>query len=235
MKKILNILSKFNKKKQINVSNNIISSITELTLDKFIICVCDGNLSVLVKDWFLVKEKNVYEAWENIYTEYVNAIEDKEQRYILRLTKEINLLQCKLVMIHSIINTISTEYQLTGKSDEKLLANLRKYINVTGKFDPNDTDGYMRDLEFVIANYKRLMIEFQTKKIEYEKLIPKNSKSKVDRKYFDSIITQISKHMKSIIDPKNITVSLFVAMMMDMKTEAERIEKEIKKAKQHGK
>ena len=41
--------------------------------------------------------------------------------------------------------------------------------------------------------------------------------------------------MKSIVDPKNITVSLFVSMMMDMKTEAERIDKEIKKAKQHGK
>lgn len=232
MKRLFTILFK---KKQIDISSHVINSITELTLDKFIMCVCDGNLSVLVKDWFLVKEKNIYDAWENIYTEYVNAIEDKEQRYILKLTKEINLLQCKLVMIYSIINTISTEYQLTGKSDEKLLANLKKYINVTGKFDPNDTDGYMRDLELVIANYKRLMTEFQTKKIEYEKLIPKNSKSKVDRKYFDSIITQISKHMKSIVDPKNITVSLFVSMMMDMKTEAERIDKEIKKAKQHGK
>lgn len=232
MKKLFKILFK---KKQANISESIIHSITELTLDKFILCVCDGNLSVLVKDWFMVKEKDVYDAWEKIYTEYVNAIEDKEQRYLLKLTKEINLLQCKLVMVNSIIKTIATEYQVTGNSDEKLIIQLRKFINVTGKFDPKDSEAYLRDLEVVIANYKRLMIEFETKKIEYEKLIPKTSKSKVDKKYFDSIITQISKHMKSIVDPKNITVSLFVAMMMDMRTEAEKIDKELKKAKSNAK
>lgn len=227
----------FKKKKPFSPKDQIIHSINELTVDKFIVCICDGNLTVLVKDWFNITKEEAFQdinqAWENIYTEYVEAMKDKEQKYLLRLTKEINLLQCKLVMIDTIVRTIAAEYQLTQTCDPKQIDNLRKYINVTGKFDPEDAISYARDLEMVIANSKRLLIEFETKKIEYEKLVPKNSKTKVDKKYFDDILTQLSKHMKSIIDPKNITVGFFVSMMNDMRSEIERIEKELRKVKNH--
>ena len=219
------------KKKPFNPKEQVIYSINELTVDKFILCMCDGNLSVLVKDWFSITDKDVMEAWENIYTEYVDAMKDKEQKYLLRLTKEINLLQFKLVMIDSIVRTIATEYHLTQKCDQKQIEQLKKYINVTGKFNPEDAESYVRDLETVIANSKRLLTEYETKKIEYEKLVPKNSKTKIDKKYFDDILTQLSKHMKSIIDPKNITVGFFVSMMNDMRNEIDRIEKELKKVK----
>ena len=158
------------KKKPFNPKEQVIYSINELTVDKFILCMCDGNLSVLVKDWFSITDKDVLEAWENIYTEYVDAMKDKEQKYLLRLTKEINLLQFKLVMIDSIVRTIATEYHLTQKCDQKQIEQLKKYINVTGKFNPEDAESYVRDLEIVIANSKRLLTEYETKKIEYEKL-----------------------------------------------------------------
>ena len=227
----------FKKKKPFSPKDQIIHTISELTLDKFIVCICDGNLTVLVKDWFNITKDEAFndinQAWENIYTEYVEAMKDKEQKYLLRLTKEINLLQCKLVMIDTIIRTIAIEFQLSHTCDHKQINALRKYINVSGKFDPEDAVSYARDLEMVIANSKRLLIEYQTKKLEYEKLVPVNSKTKVDKKYFDDILTQLSKHMKSIIDPKNTTVGFFVSMMNDMRNEIDRIEKELRKVKNH--
>ena len=95
MRWISKILPK--KKQPFNPKEQITHSISELTLDKFTICICEGNLLVLVKDWFNVTKEEAYhdilDAWDNIYSEYVTAMKDKEQKYLLRLTKEINLLQ----------------------------------------------------------------------------------------------------------------------------------------------
>jgi len=209
----------------------IISSITGLTLESFILCMCDGDLSVLAPGCVDVSDYDLLKAWESIYSEYVNAMKDKEQKYLLRLTKEINLLQYRITAINTIIQVMDMEYRVFKRRDEKMIVELKKYMVVTGQFNPEDAVSYMRDLEVIMANARRLMTEYETKQIEYDKLVPVNSKVKVDKKHFDDIITQLSKHMKSLINPKEITVSLFVSMMNDMRTEIDRIEKELRKAK----
>ncbi len=230
----------FSKNKEIQQTSKVdypvkklISSITDLTLDKFIDCMCDGNLSVLVLDHAEHSAVDLYKAWENIYTEYVEAMKDKEQKYLLRLTKEINLLQYRITAINIIIQVMDVEYQIFKRHDKKMIEELKRYMPVKGQFNPEDAASFTRDLELIVANSKRLMIEYETKKIEYDKLVPMNSKVRVDKKHFDDIITQLSKHMKSIINPKEITVSLFVSIMNDMRSEIDRIEKELRKVKTH--
>ena len=233
----MNLLKKISsfKKKPFNPKEQIIHSISELTLDKFIICICEGNLLVLVKDWFNVTKEKAYhdiiDAWDNIYSEYVTAMKDKEQKYLIRLTKEINLLQLKISTITAIVNVMEVEYQMFNKYDEKLVEELKKYMVITGKFDIRNAQQFTHDLATVVANLNRMLTEYETKKIEYDKLVPKNSKTKVDKRYFDDILTQLSKHMKTIVDPKNTTVGFFVSMMNDMRAEIARIELEMRKVK----
>lgn len=205
-----------------SLSTKLYLSITELTLDKFITCICDGNLSVLVKgDWYGLQEGDIIDAWESLYAQYIDCIKDKEQQYITRLLKEINLLQTKLDLIQLIVTRLSIEH------NQEILDELKKIIAVTGNFIIDDANSYLKDLERVVLNSKRLVVELENKKSEFEKLMPSSPAQKVDKQHFETVIIRVSKHMKFRVNKYEIMVSEFVAMIVDMRDTAEAMNREL--------
>lgn len=172
--------------------------------------MCDENYHVLVKKNG-VSEKEIKKAWDKIYDEYLNIIKDREQFYVMTLAKEISLIEFKITAINLCITFLSV------KKDEDVLNALKKLIPIYGQFDQNNEEKYINDLQSVINQSKRFIIELESKNIELNKLIPED-KSKVTRDYFDQIIWQLSKFTKYHIDKYKITVSEFARGMADMRS-----------------
>lgn len=197
-------------------------SIDTLPLDRFITCVCDQDLSVLVISGTPTPNE-LLSAWNDIYDEYVAAVNDKEQQHILRLTKEINCLEFDFKLIGLCVTRLEIEH-----SDE-VLGILKKLIPTNLKFNPADLEQYKKDLSLVISKSKRMIIEIENKRGELGKLAPEKG-SRVTRSEFDKVIVRASKFMAYKVDKKTTTVSEFVRIVDEMRKEADSIE-QINKAK----
>ena len=206
------------------LSGTLYLTIDELPLDCFIRCTCDGDLKALIitgdhDDMIL------YTAWESIYEQYVDALKDKDQMYILKLTKKINALEFDIKLIQLCIKRLSVEFSAD------VLAALKKVIPVPGKFNPDDAEQYAKDLSIAVTRSKSLILEIENKKGELSRVTPKKASEKMDRTAFDALIIRISKYMQFKVDKKKTTVSEFVQMIVDMREVAEAMEMESLKSK----
>ncbi len=202
------------------ISKNIISSASDLTLDKFIVCLCDNDLSVLVINWDYVTEDDIKKAWNNIRNEYISVLKDKQQIYLYELSKEVNLLEFKIQQINLCVKYLSIE------PNTEVLNELKKLVPVSGSFNPSDAQQYIKDLQLVINQSKRLIIQLDEKRKELEELMPKQSGVAISKEYFDKLIVQVSKYMHFQVVKQTTTVTQFANMISDMKMMAEAIKKE---------
>jgi hypothetical protein len=193
----------------------IITNASDLTLDKFIICICDENYHVLAKKNG-VKEIELKKAWSKIYDEYFNIIKDKEQSYIMTLYREINLIEFKINVINGCVSYLNIF------KDEEIVNILRQFIPVYGKFDENNEEQYNRDLQTVINFARKFIIELETKSIELNKLTPKEKQS-ITRDYFDQLIWELSKYVKYQINKYTISASEFARGIANMRSYYEHL------------
>ncbi len=199
-------------------------SIDTLPLDRFITCICDQDLLALVISGKPTPEELI-SAWNEIYDQYVIAVNDKEQQYILRLTKEINCLEFDYKLIGLCVTRLEIEH-----SDE-VLGILKKLVPSNIKFNPADIEQYKKDLSLIISKSKRMIVEIENKRGELGRLAPEKGE-RITRSEFDKMVVRASKYMQNRIDKKLTTVSEFVQIIDEMRKEADSIEN-INKSK-HG-
>ncbi len=182
--------------------------------------MCDNDLSVLVINWDFVTEEDIKKAWNKIRNEYISVIKDKQQIYLYELNKEIHLLEFKIQQINLCVKYLSIE------PNAEVLNELKKLVPVSGSFNPEDAQQYIKDLQLVINQSKRLIIQLDEKRKELEELMPKHSGASVSKEYFDKLIVQVSKYMHYQVVKQTTTVTQFANMISDMKMMAEAIKKE---------
>jgi hypothetical protein len=178
-------------------------------LNKFIVCICDEDYSGLIKTGTATSDQ-LLKAWNKIYDEYLTIIKDKEQSYLMQLTKEVYLLEFKINIINTIVTSLSIRH------DPEILKELKRWAPVWGQFNPGDEEKYLQELQTVINQNKRLIIELDSKSKELNDLIPKE-KTNVTREYFDKLLVSVSKYMKYQVSKYTASVSEFATMLADMR------------------
>ena len=207
-------------------SPNVYESIYVLTLDKFIDCLCDAKLKVLELPGKKASPQELSTAWQKIYEQYAECVQDSEQKYMTRLTKEINLLGTKLNLVNLILDRLST------KHSPEVLSELKKILNVPGKFDPNDGAQYKKDLGLAVSLSKQLFVKMKEKEAELQRLMPTAQEAgRINRSHFDSLLIQLSKHLKFQVNRRQVFVSEFIAMMADMRAAYDQFLKDQKTLK----
>src|SRR5437764_4635200 len=87
------------KKKSVKPEGKVIDSITELMLSDFIVCLLDKDYSSLATNKPSASEQELREAWEKIYSEYLDGIADSEQAAYIALSKEVIIMETRIQMI----------------------------------------------------------------------------------------------------------------------------------------
>jgi hypothetical protein len=187
-----------------------------LTLDKFIVCVCDENYHVLVKKNG-VKEWQIKKAWDKIYDEYLTILKDREQTYVMQLSRDVELLEFKLNIINFCIKYLDIKNSMNEETDNEVLEVLKQFIPIFYDLNDIDREDYINKLQVFINYSKRFIVELENKSIELEKLIPRNKK-KIEREYFDRLITQVSRYVKYQVSKYTISVSEFANLLADLRT-----------------
>lgn len=198
-------------------STKLYQHINELPLSRFIECLVDNNLKVLIISG--VPEEDVLnEAWANIYEQYVEAIGDSENKMYLRLLKDIAKLDNKLKIIELIVKVLATPYR--DNSAQELIMELNKLCNTNFKFnDPSE-------LQRCINRSKSIKIQLELKMAQFKEMQNKmESHNKMPtREYFLSILITLSDYSKYEITD-SITVYSFCERMKRFKHYCEQINK----------
>ena len=153
---------------------------------------------------------------EGIYNEFLNAIKDKEQSYIQKLIKEINLLEARYVFSQTAIRY----YEQIN--DPEIFSVIIQLVTSAQRTDT---------LQMIVTRTGKMLTELENKKRELETILPKEAGQKHDRKYFTHLILQASKHLKYQINKKETSVEDFAEIIIDMRATYEALEKEFKKSK----
>lgn len=201
------------------------SSITELTLYRFIKCHCTDDLSQL-KISGNVSHETLESAWGVIYEQFLDGMKDTEGVHKIRLLAKINNLEFTYRLIQLCVQFLCQAY------DREIIEILQKHIRVTGEFNPEDQQGYFEDLQVVLNRAQKLLVEIGNKKAEYATLKGKEQKGQdATEKDFDRLIAQVSIYAKFHIDKKVIMVSEFVEYYTSMRENYEALEEQYEKSK----
>jgi hypothetical protein len=155
-----------------------------------------------------------------IYEQFFEAIKDKQQKYIAKLVQKINILESKYTLIMCAITYFECCKRMgISEFDADIMEIIKQHINIKD----NDT------VDVILSRAQKFITDLELLRHELEKISPKGGEGiKADRSYFTHLIIAVSKHMKSFIDKRVVTVAEFAEMINDLRSENEEVSKQIK-------
>jgi hypothetical protein len=193
----------------------------ELTLDRFIECYCNDNLSKLVKFGEPTAEE-LQEAWDEIFTQYIEIIGGEEVQDKLKLIRDMNFLSMKVERIGALLDVLSVAP--TEGLFEQLFAfgyNLPKM--------PYNEDSIKALSKIITAHMKRDVVEVQ---ILSDRLKKETGEQKRQTESdFYALIVEISDMFKVVLKESETSVMAFAMYINKYKQKAEAINR---KNKQHS-
>lgn len=198
----------------------------ETPLEVFIDALVNKNLSRLIK-YGRASQRQLAEAWETLFAEYCEISGSTQYQRLINLTKEIGSLQSKLLSIQVSIRVLGFRY--SSKSISTLARFGYKY-----RFDIQDPESYTRDVKSVLLKSKSVELALDQSLVEYQKLISSTDEKPLTEEYFEKALVELSKFMGFRVDPRQVTVSEYVAMLKRREKEIELLSKQVPNKKAHG-
>lgn len=142
----------------------------------------------------------------------------------MNLSRDIGFLESKLLCIGLCLKV------LAHRPDSKCIKTLENY-GYKYRFDPSNMADYGRSLEAVTIRCGALRLALDQKRNELAKKQGNLQGKEITRETFTTILAIISKHMGFRIDPKEVTVSEFVAYRKNYERECELLTRRDEAAK----
>lgn len=182
---------------------SLYSSIHSLPLHRFIDCIVDGNLHSLIITG-KPTELDLQDTWNNILSEYTEAIGNNEYRLYISLYKEVSQLKITYSQILNAVNVLRVVHS------KFLCDELNRLLSQQLKFDWNDQQAYQEELAKCLRRSKSIKISIDLKIIQFEGIQKKHTgdQEKYTREYFDSVLINLSDHAKYEIN-ESITVGKY--------------------------
>ena len=194
-------------------------NITELPLSRFIDVTVDGNVYALVISGKPTLN-DLETTWENISTQYSDAMGDSEHQLYLSLYKEIHILTATYKSIFDIVEI------LRGFPHEGLKTELNSLVGTSFKFDYADPEKYHNELDRCLKRSKGLKIQLDLKLKSFEAISAKfkDNAGKPTREYFYSVLITLEDYSKVRLD-ENITVFQFCERVKRLNKHIKSMEK----------
>ena len=190
----------------------ILTDLSIIMMDKFIECLIYHKYHCLIVRG-KPSEKELTEAWEGIWDEYCILSNQNNYKTVVMHLQSIALFERKILLIEMCLIILSRQY------NETVIEILRKKLGFNYKFDINNPEEYIRDLQTVQRRKKNIEFSLSLEQTNYKNLVNKNKNNDITKKDFDTIFVSLNKHMKYgfKITPMNTSVSEYCAMINTLK------------------
>lgn len=197
-----------------NLSPLLYRTLRELPLDRFITCICDDDLTALVKnadDFDRVKPEELILCWNDLFLDYIDLSQDSQTRYKITLKRDIAIFDARVAQIESSLTILGTPLFVKRVADH--VQGIKGFEDI--ELDPADMDKYFADLQLIYNRSRELHIDSELKKIELEELLKSEelqASKKSDRATFLNILSHIATYRKvAVIRTGELTVEEFCA------------------------
>ena len=157
-------------------------------------------------------------AWEKIQSEYYNIAQDTLDLYALSLYFEIAQLEGRLEIISECLQVLEV-YSVPECQD---LFDILESFGLFAERDASKED-YIKKLDAVASRAKALIARHREKAARLTELQESGEKAEISVLYYDKILSNLSAHFKTFIDPRQITVSRYAAMLTQYLNYAEQV------------
>lgn len=196
---------------------------SQLSFDRFITCIVDGDLTALVISGSPTSEELAV-AWGEIYFEYVDLSGDNETKFIIALERDITLLHDQIATVEAIYYFLQpVMIEFARPHLDNIHAALKDY-GYRIKIDP--TQDYSKKLKQIEGKLALAKVELAQKEKEYQSIVEGRETNTLTREYFKKILLRLSKYMGgSLIREKDITVEEYVFLLRDYVQYVEQLNK----------
>jgi hypothetical protein len=186
----------------------LIDDIENLSLDKFISCICEQKLECLVIEGS-PPQSELLECWANLYSQYLDASEDSETLYIFQLQKEILLLRQKISEVENCIYFLSIIYH-------QGLVDIIRRNGFAVKLNPQNQTQYQSDINKIKGRLALLKLNLENKEHELDSYRKGRQAETIDKMYFNKILARLAVYKRVVvIRTKEIMTLEFVYMLKD--------------------
>lgn len=185
------------KRRPVSASQAPVWSVDTMLLSRFIDKVCADDTADM----------------QDVIDEYRYALANKDDRYAMDLERNIALLQFKIVKCSA------AQFSVAYTGNPGNAAELVSMGCVNEAF-PLDREKQIIWFKKVLATINMWLAELKRKQLELKGLQPQNSEvttTKLDRAYFNDMLTEISKFMKSHVDENIITVGRYISILKNFR------------------
>lgn len=209
----------------VSLAGKLYTTIDVLTLDRFIKCTCDGNLSHLqINPLDNIPQHSLQQTWNGIHEAFLDGMKDKEGAYKITIKNKIQTLEKQYELIQRCVKALEIAY------DPEIIDILMAHIRVSGEFNPDDRVSYFKDLQILLNRAQGIQLKIKNLEAEYSMLeAGDKAGEKTTRKQFDQLIAQVSIYAKFHIDKKLVTVSEFIEYYTSRRESIEALEKQFQK------
>lgn len=182
-------------------------SIYECPLSVFIICICDGIVSPLLKSG-KVPEQILQNAWQTIYLDYTDALISESEQAIIMMGRKIVLLEQKIAKAYAIHTVLS--YRWSEEMETEFLR-----LGVVDSRYPSSLIDQVAWWKRAMGRIKRWEIEMGQEMKRKEQLLQSTSSAteKVTRDSFQDFIVQMEVYLKFSINETETTVARFISIV----------------------
>lgn len=192
--------------------------ISTLPLDRFIECFCEGSLHLLIIEGEVEKDE-LARVWEEIYSDFIDKMQDEDGQAMRSQIREMNLLKTKINTVATIVDYI--RWLLGARFEvelDEILAELNTWTGLSIRLDQKDKSGCFRTLDMVMAHVMTWKVEGEQMRQEVERgTAGEEGFSKMDREYFDSVCVAISIANKFQVNRKETMTGEFVILVQTLR------------------
>lgn len=197
-----------------------------LPLDRYIVCIVDKDLSALInapdtvlqgetpKDYTLELKK----VWLAIQAEYLSLSQSTMDVDMITTSLEIDAIGVKIELLGHVL-------ELSQQYFSPLFVEIFKSYGVYVELDPSDQIQYLKNLNRISSKSKIFIVQYNDKLAQLKKMQSGKPDTKIDRMYFNTSISVLSKFMGYEIKESDTTVSKYISIMNLYSKHCEEINK----------
>jgi len=196
-------------------------------LDRFIDCLENDDYNrLIVNEGDFATPERLASTWEKVYTQFAELSADGTYNQVYELSKEIDDLRCKIYLTDGCIYHLRLEYS-------KPLIDILNGLSLMCDIVEKDSGPQLESkLQAIQGRAKKWLMKLKEKRKQLSVLQEENT-GKMDRKYFDNELDNLTKYQGVFISDTTITVSRFLRLRNKMYAEFKKkeMEEKLKKRK----
>lgn len=209
------------------LSGSLHRSCKTLNLAGFKKAYCNGQIREALVIQEPATDEEVFEAWNEIITEYATLLKTDESGYLFDLAKQISILRDHIYFVDNAIYVLLQKFEHHRETDAEIIEELNK-LGYDVNTDTSNPEAYVNQLNRCISLCKTNVFDLEELENQYNRLKNTSEGKKQSEEDIDANIMMLSKYQHYPIDEDKVSVYKYIIILNNFLAEA-RI-----KQKQHG-